>query len=135
MSDTGKIVRIGQMRKRITLQSYVDVPVNSNQTENQYTDIATVWARIEPNTGVESRFNKTKGQSFTHYIYIKYRSDVDSDTFIDYDGYKYRVRSVEDAGDAKKRYLILECEKAFKPTEINNPNKNYSDPDANEFKD
>lgn len=135
MSETGKVVRVGQLRKRIKLQSYVDTPDSDNKTLNEYTDIATVWARVEPISGVESRFDKTTGTGFTHRIYIKYRADVDSDTFIEYDSFKYRVRTVERSGDDRQRYLILDCEKAFKPASINNPNKNYSDPTTNEFKD
>jgi len=133
MSERGKVVRVGQMRQIIKLQSYVDTPTGTNQTTNEYTDIAEVWARIEPRTGITSRFNKNTGTGFTHNIYIRYRDDIDSDTMIEYDGDIYRIRNIEDAGDVRKRYLILECEKGFKTDSVNNPNRVYADPNSNEF--
>ena len=108
----GKAIRIGELRKRVIIQSYSDtiVVASKAQLNTNYADIATVWAKVRQLSGFAVTKSKNIGAAVTHEIIIKFRSDVTTEEWIDYDGNKYRIRTVEDAGDEKKRFLILMCE-------------------------
>lgn len=131
----GKVKRIGSLTKRVLIQTYLDDIVDASraQVENKYTDLATVWANVKQVTGFALIRNKNIGSNVTHLITIKFRADVTSENWIVYDGNRYRIRTTEDAGDEKKRFLILGCELSAKVGAIQLINTEDTNVDDNEF--
>lgn len=135
MKHLGKVKRIGAFRKRVLIQTYTDDIVDASraQVENKYTDLATVWANVKQVTGFALIRNKNIGSNVTHEITIKFRADVTSENWIVYDGNRYRIRTTQDAGDEKKRDLILGCEFSAKVGAIQLINTEDTNVDDNEF--
>lgn len=129
----GKIKRIGSLRKRVKIQTYADTETGVAQVLNTYTDIAEVWANVKQLTGIAVTKFKNIGSNITHQITIKYRSDVTSEQWILYDGNRYRIRNIQDAGDEKKRFLSLLTELDTKKDAYVNPNTEDANVDDNEF--
>ena len=103
-----KKICIGDLKYRITLQqrsikSAIDVDFSEN-----YTDIASVWAHVEINNP-KFIFNDINiDESVTHKFYIRYRSDIDINTWIFYDNIRYNIISIKPT-DFDKKYLVLNC--------------------------
>lgn len=129
----GKIKRIGSLRKRVKIQAYADTQTGVAQVLNTYTDIAEVWANVKQLTGIAVTKFKNIGSNVTHQITIKHRSDVTSEQWILYDGNRYRIRNIQDAGDEKKRFLSLLTELDTKKDAYANPNTEDANVDDNEF--
>jgi len=99
---------IGQMSHRIQIQRYYEVADAFGELTKTYHELATVWAKITPLTGKE-RVEALKVQAeTTHSILIRYRSDVEPNMRILYDG---RYMEITAAINLKEedRFMQLLC--------------------------
>ncbi|MBM4299281.1 MAG: head-tail adaptor protein, partial [Deltaproteobacteria bacterium] len=66
----------GRLDKRVTLQSAVLVRDGHGQPIETWSNVATVWAAIEPIRGREFFAAKQFSAEVTHKLVIRYRSGV-----------------------------------------------------------
>ena len=129
----GKNKRIGELDKYVKLQTFADAISGTSSLTGTFSDVASIWANISQLSGIAADRFKNLGSNFTHTITIKYRDGISSENWIEYDGNNYRVRTVQDLGDEKKRQLLLMCELSTKKDVYANPNTEDSDVTENEF--
>jgi SPP1 family predicted phage head-tail adaptor len=71
-------VRIGDLKKRITLQSVSETPDAMGGMTQTWSDVAEVWAAIWPASAREYMAAQSNVMSVSHRIRIRYRSDITS---------------------------------------------------------
>lgn len=105
----------GSLRWRIKLQTRgLTSPMGSSVDFTEgFVDVSTVWAMVAPagNVGINvkpySTFDDvTINKDYTHIFVIRYRNDVSSEMFVEFDGHRYDIVSVVDP-DMTKSYLVL----------------------------
>lgn len=69
-------MRAGKLRHRITIQSESETADGAGGYGLAWTDLATVWASVEPLSGRELRQADQVQDETTHQVTIRYRSDV-----------------------------------------------------------
>ena len=71
--------RAGDLRRRITLQQRSTTPDSLGGQSITWTDLATVWADIQPMTGRELLAAQAVQSEITHTIVCRYRADLFAD--------------------------------------------------------
>lgn len=87
-------LRIGQLHHRVTLQSASETADGGGGFTATWSDIATVWARIEPLSGKERMTAQQLENPLTHRITIRHRSGVDAKMRIKFGSRIFNIRSV-----------------------------------------
>ena len=101
---------IGRLRHRVTIQRFDRVDDGGGGTEEQWIDVATVWAAVEPIRGRERLEAMQLEQSVSHRVVIRYRPDVDGRNMrIVHRGRALHVQAVV-SPDERNRWLELLCE-------------------------
>src|SRR5574340_2073 len=67
---------VGALRKRITLQSRATTQDTFGGQSTTWTDVATVWAEIEPAGGRELMAVQSLPVAITHSIAVRYRAEL-----------------------------------------------------------
>ncbi len=104
-------MNIGKFRHRVKIQSLAENPHGDNHIQPIYSDVAEVWADVLPVSGKTEYDSKSLGESITHTIAIRYRSDITSENWLLWRGRRFRIRKVKDH-EERRRFLILDCEEA-----------------------
>jgi SPP1 family predicted phage head-tail adaptor len=120
---------IGRLRQRVTIQTRVDSESGLYSGLSTRTDKslnATVWAKVEQVTGTAQVDSKNSGTAITHRITIRHRDDISEQhheiLYTDRIGtFRYLIQTVENAGDERNRFLILECLQKEKVGTLDNP--------------
>lgn len=75
---------IGDLRHRITLQDRSITPPDDTEVDFDHTfeTSAKVWAKVETLSGQTVFDGVSQDETITHRVTIRYRSDVDSQTWI-----------------------------------------------------
>lgn len=98
----------GQLRHRVTIQQLTRVEDEGGGYEENWADVATVWAAIKPLQGNE-RYEAQQVQStLTHKVTIRYRVGIKPQMRIMYQGRIFNIESVIDI-DEHHRWLELLC--------------------------
>lgn len=101
---------LGKMRERVTLQQESPTADGGGGYALAWTDIATVWAKVEPLSGRE-QIEASKLQGVVQYrIMIRYRSDVVPGMRLSWGGVYFNIRAVI-CEEERDRFLQLTCEK------------------------
>jgi SPP1 family predicted phage head-tail adaptor len=69
-------MKIGDLRQRITLQQSVKTPDGHKGFTEQWQDLATMWAAVEPLTGREYFSAHQIKAEVTHRVKVRYRTDA-----------------------------------------------------------
>lgn len=69
-------MRAGQLRHRVTLQSFTATQNGYGEESRSYSDSATAWASIEPVTAAERLDGGQVSPSATHRIRFRERTDI-----------------------------------------------------------
>ena len=69
-------MRAGELRHRITLQKNNPAPNSIGEAVDTWTDLATVWAAIEPLSGNRLFQAQQANSEIQGVVRIRYRSDV-----------------------------------------------------------
>ncbi|GIW49202.1 MAG: head-tail adaptor protein [Caloramator sp.] len=69
-------MKIGDLRHRVTLQKLEMVQDSYGQPTETWTDVATVWAAVNPISGREFFQTETINSEVTHKILIRYMQGV-----------------------------------------------------------
>lgn len=69
--------------------------------------LAKVWAQIKPNGGDTDFEAETYTQQTNYEIYLRFRNDLSTRHYLQRDGVKYYIKSINEIG--RKAGLKLEC--------------------------
>jgi SPP1 family predicted phage head-tail adaptor len=100
---------IGELNRRVHLQSATSVPDGSGGFIAQWQTVATVWARIEPLRGVERYQAAALETVVSWHITIRHRTDIKPSWRIVHGSTVYRIISIVNP-DERNRFLQLEVE-------------------------
>ena len=101
-------MRAGRLRQRVTLQSKVAVQNDSGEEVITWTDVATVWASVEPLRGREFVEARRAGAEETTRIVMRYRDGVTPEMRVTWGDHDYDILSVVHV-DTRQREIQLMC--------------------------
>ena len=99
-------MRIGDLRKRVTLQTESSVSDNAGGYTLSWADVATVWADIVPTSMSEVIMAQRLEGHVTHRVTIRYRSDITADMRVMYGARIFNVRGYMNK-DENNRWIEL----------------------------
>ncbi|THF56666.1 phage head closure protein [Ollibium composti] len=95
----------GALRTRLVLQTVTAVPDDLGGFAENWSDVATVFARIEP-VSADSRFGAGQTlEAVTHCITLRHRGDVEADMRLAGGGRFFLIVTAHDP-DESGRYLL-----------------------------
>lgn len=98
-----------KLRHRIRLQSASLAPDGGGGGAESWSDLATLWAAIEPQSGGETRAGGGASSLLRHEIVIRHRAGVNAAQRIVFDGRVFRIQAVLNP-EERSRYLRILCE-------------------------
>jgi len=101
-------MHIGDLRRRITIQQQSSIQDSYGEPVNTWTDIATVWASVNPINGREFFAGMQVKSEITTRITIRYLSTVKSSMRAIYRDITYDIQSVIDLNE-RHREMELMC--------------------------
>jgi len=105
-------MRIGELRHRVTLRKKEITEDALKQQSEVWTDIATVWARIEPLSGREYFAARQENADVSVKVVIRYLPGITAETRVVFDGRVFDVLSVINPGE-RNISLVLMCKEAL----------------------
>lgn len=100
---------IGKMNKRITIQRLAQVPDGGGGYTEDWQDVATVWAKVEPLKSWEEYEAQKVQQKIDYKMIIRYRSDITQDMRVVYNNVLYKIIGIKNI-DEDNRFLELKCQ-------------------------
>ncbi len=117
-SDTKEVMPVnfdaGKLRHRITFQQFNGTldeygdPQDKN--DNNWTDVATVWAAVDPVSGREFYEAQQSQSDVTHKIRCRYRSGLNTAMRIKFGSRILEIRSIIDWEERHESLLIMAVE-------------------------
>ena len=104
-------MNIGKMRHRITFQkqkSDKDSLGSYSSEEEDWEDVATVWAQISPISGKEY-FSEMRENTVSHKIYCRYRAGISPKMRVKFKDRVFRIISVIN-WEERNEGLTIMCE-------------------------
>jgi len=102
------MVTIGQLRHRVTIQRPTITGDGMGGGARTWTDVATVWASIEPlRSGAFWQAQQTQAKT-THTIVIRYRPGITTDYRIAFGSRHFQIDAIQNPSESN-RYLLLYC--------------------------
>ncbi|PWL19031.1 head-tail adaptor protein [Falsochrobactrum shanghaiense] len=95
----------GQLTCELALEAMHPVGDGMGGHEETWSEVATVWGRIEPLSTAQRDFGTRPRPEVTHRILLRFRHDISSDKRLRKAGRVFALRSVHDP-DESGRYLI-----------------------------
>lgn len=97
-----------KMRHRITFQQQPGEKSSLGSYEEEWKDVATVWAQISPVSGREY-FGQVRETAVSHKIYCRYRAGITPRMRIKFGNRVFRIISVLN-WDERNEGLTIMCE-------------------------
>jgi len=90
------MIDIGEMRHRVIIQALAEVPDADVGITPAFTDVATLWAKLEPFKGVHYFETKEISAEITAKATLRYYPEytITAENWLKCDGIRYRIRSV-----------------------------------------
>ncbi len=101
-------MKIGNLRHRVTLQQKTVIEDDLKQHTENWTDIASVWARIEPLSGREYFAAKQINSEISVRVTIRYLPGITTEARVVFGGRIFEVLSVVNP-EERCESLILMC--------------------------
>jgi len=102
------MVTISQLRHRVTLQQPSLASDGMGGGIRTWTDVATVWASIEPLRGSSFWQAQQVQAKTTHTVTIRYRPGITTDYRIAFGSRRFQIDAIQNPSEAN-RYLLLYC--------------------------
>jgi len=102
-------MRAGTLNNKVTIQQQASTQDDWGQPLNTWTDIATVWADIRHQSGIETIKADSPVSVVKASIRIRYRTGVDAGMRVLHGTTAYNINAVL-PDVSKKQYLDLVCE-------------------------
>ncbi|HSH72347.1 MAG TPA: phage head closure protein [Methylophilaceae bacterium] len=104
----------GELTRRIKIRAVKDNPVMGGGVAQQYTDLATVWAKHEPVGSAIFFGTQQVDAAVTDRFTVRFSSEITDKTVtanhvIEFSGSRYRIRRVSDWQGAHK-FVLIETE-------------------------
>lgn len=100
---------IAGMRERVTLQSPMRAADGAGGADVSWTDVKTVWAKVEEGAGGERLTGERFAARADITLTIRHRLGVTTEMRALWNGRVLNIRAVRDK-DGRKRFLTLDCE-------------------------
>lgn len=100
---------IAEMRERVTLQSPMRAADGAGGADVSWTDVATLWAKVEEGAGGERLTGERLAAQAALTLTIRYRAGVTTEMRALWNARVLNIRAVRDKG-GRKRFLTLDCE-------------------------
>lgn len=98
----------GELRHRIIIQKQITTQDTFGEQYEEWDNITTVWANINPISGREFFAAESVNSEITHKVRLRYREDIKPDMRVSYKGRIFRVESVINEFE-KDKLLQLMC--------------------------
>lgn len=98
---------IGSLRARIVIQQEARTPDGAGGYALAWSDVVSLWARIEPVSGRETLQGARLESRVTHRITIRYRSGVDAGMRALYGSRIFNIRAVINPGEDNRHLRLL----------------------------
>lgn len=99
---------IGQMRKRITIQSPVDMSDGAGGMVTSWGTFASAWASVEPLSGHERMQAQAVQSDVSHTVTLHFRACVTAKCRVLLGSRVFRITAVRDIQE-RHRQLVLDC--------------------------
>ena len=100
-------LRAGDLNQQVTIRRKTRTTLPTGGFSTVWTDLATVWAKIEGLDGRESIIAQAL-QGVSHYrITVRYRSDIADSDQLRYGTIALNIRSIADPDGRRERQHIL----------------------------
>ena len=100
-------MRAGTLRRQVLIQSRSSALDGFGQKVRAWTDLASVWADIQPLSGRELEVARAVQAEVTHQVTIRYRTGLSDLMRLVYQGRYFNVNSVIDTDTQHKQLLLL----------------------------
>jgi SPP1 family predicted phage head-tail adaptor len=111
-------ISIGKMRKRVAIYTRTDSEAGEYSSEILRAIVSTVWANVVNVTGTAQVDSRNAGTGISHRITMRFRSDISKTNEILYDGWIYRIETMQELDDDAGRFMVLECNQIAKADEL-----------------
>jgi SPP1 family predicted phage head-tail adaptor len=99
---------IGELRHRVTIQNATEASDGAGGFTATWSDVATVWAKVEPLRGYEAKEAMQLEAPTIHRIFMRYRSDVRANTSrLVFDGRNLDIKEVRNLTERGRWLEIL----------------------------
>lgn len=98
----------GQMTARLTLQQPMDTSDGQGGVERSWQDVASLWARIEPQTILRDEQGEAEIATVTHAITLRHRADLLRGWRLIKGARIFTIRAWRDP-DESRRFLLVDC--------------------------
>jgi SPP1 family predicted phage head-tail adaptor len=104
----------GELNRRIVIKAQADIPAMGAAITQNFTTLATVWAKHQPVGAAVFFGTKQVGENVTDRFIVRRNSTVNEqkvtgDHVIDFAGSRYRVKRASDLEGARQ-YTMIEAE-------------------------
>jgi SPP1 family predicted phage head-tail adaptor len=99
-------MRLGQLRKRITIQSETSTPDGAGGYTLGWTNVATAWGEITPITGNEPYVAAHLEGHVTHHVQMRFQSGITTDMLMTYNSRLFKIRAVLNT-DERNQWMEL----------------------------
>ena len=100
-------VTAGRLDKRVTLQSATSARDGHGQAVETWSDVATVWAAVEPIRGREFFAAQQVSAETTHRVTMRWRSGVSPKWRVVFGGRTFRIESVINVREKNERIELM----------------------------
>lgn len=102
-------IDIAGLRSRVALQTPVDTSDDSGALVRVWTDVADIWAKIEPQRGSEMFVAGEQETVLAHNVTIRWRPDAASPMRLLLGSRALYIRAAFDP-DGRKKFLVCRCD-------------------------
>ncbi|QRM54753.1 phage head closure protein [Sinorhizobium sp. BG8] len=99
----------GAFSARLILEMPEAEPDGQGGAADAFSAVATLWARVEPVSGLRDEEAASEPMTVTHRIWLRHRGDISGDMRFRKGGRIFAIRAFRDP-DESRRYLVCHCE-------------------------
>lgn len=99
---------LGTLTDRVTLQRKVTTEEPEGGEVAVYSTLATVWARVRQLSARQAYADDARGQSITHSVVMRFRTDLKPGDRIVYRGRNLEIAALADI-NGRRAYLSCQC--------------------------
>lgn len=101
-------IEAGRLRHRVTIQRQTQTQnAQTGELTVAWTDVATVWAAVEPISAREFIAAQEPNAKITARVTIRYRGGIDASMRLIHRGRRYNIQGVLEDMDSGREYLTL----------------------------
>jgi SPP1 family predicted phage head-tail adaptor len=98
---------ISALRSRLVLESPVETPDGAGGMTRSWAVTATLWGRVQPTGGDDSRVAGAPGQTVSHRVTLRWRAAVNAGMRLKLGARRFAIRAVYDPQERRKMLVCL----------------------------